>query len=636
MIVAGFPQCKKRKRRQPSGETQIIVSIELFASEVRMNKKKLTGYALKPLITWHRSIFWANNLPRLALAWVLAASILLAQNQNSYADPQQAKPKPANSQIADPQPANSQPASLQPASSQSASQLPASPRLASKEAESANASSRQFKDDTLPDLQQQGLDKESLLKNFKPLRVPPEPQLNHQQNKTLSMSPIKLGALIQIAAMRPLRLEANYDTPISLADALSYTMQNSLPIRIAHESVVFQEASLASQLADFLPSFAMSYTHTNSHVFPSTHSKSDVFVPRMSYPVFLGGNDFYTALAQYYRLRGWQETYKSNVNDALLDVYQKYTNLVLNHSLLKIRVKAVEVSKLQLSLNNEQYKAGSGTVFAIMQSRSQLAADRQALLAQQVATRQSSLLLGYALNMPLAANLVPDREYLTEGSLINERTTIDELLDIAIVHRPELRQYEYFRYSAARNVQVAASNLYPTVSLSQTFNKSETTTTTPSGGSSTIEGAGIFGGLFNTFQQGVSVGYSLPNMGLNSVASIVSARALSRQSALQANQQLQLVSQQVRFDYITALTAREQIDNAAYGAESSAEALRLAELRLQSGLGTNLELIQAQRDYINALYTQAQAIVASNSAQAQLLHDLGVINVDNLLVGYRP
>jgi len=123
---------------------------------------------------------------------------------------------------------------------------------------------------------------------------------------------------------------------------------------------------------------------------------------------------------------------------------------------------------------------------------------------------------------------------------------------------------------------------------------------------------------------------------LNSVASIVSARALSRQSALQANQQLQLVSQQVRFDYITALTAREQIDNAAYGAESSAEALRLAELRLQSGLGTNLELIQAQRDYINALYTQAQAIVASNSAQAQLLHDLGVINVDNLLVGYRP
>ena len=583
-----------------------------------MNKKKLSGYALKLTFTWHQSISRANNLPRFALGWALTATILLVQNQITYADPQQANRQPPNSQIAEPQ--------LTP------------PKLASKEAESPTASAKQFKDDTLPDLQQQGLDKESLLKNFKPLRVPPEPQLNHQQNKTLSMSPIKLGALIQVAAMRPLRLEAEYDTPISLAEALDYTMKNSLPIRIAHESVVFQEASLASQLADFLPSFSMSYTHTNSHVFPSTHSKSDVFVPRMSYPLFLGGNDFYTALAQYYRLRGWQETYKSNVNDALLDVYQKYTTLVLNHSLLKIRVKAVEVSKLQLGLNNEQYKAGTGTVFAIMQSRSQLAADRQALLAQQIATRQSSLLLGYALNMPLAANLVPDKEYLTEGSLINEHATIDELLNIAIVHRPELRQYEYFRYSAARNVQVAASNLYPTVSVSQTFNKSETTTTTSgaSSGNTTIEGAGIFGGLFNTYQQGGSVGYSLPNLGMNSVASIVSARALSRQAALQANQQLQLVSQQVRFDYITALTAREQIDNAAYGAVSSREALRLAELRLQSGLGTNLELITAQRDYINALYAQAQAIVASNGAQAQLLHDLGVINIDTLLAGYRP
>jgi outer membrane protein TolC len=613
-----------------------------------MNKKKLTGYALKPTITWHQSISRASHLPGFALGWVLAATIVLVQNQLGYADPQLpnpalARPQPANSQIAEPEQTNEQLTIQRSANKQNVEpQLPipqpANPQLASKEAESAKSSSRQFNDDSLPDLQRQGLDKESLLKNFKPLRTPAEPQLNHQQNKTLSMSPIKLGALIQVAAMRPLRLEADYDTPISLAEALDYTMKNSLPIRIAHESVVFQEASLASQLADFLPSFSMSYTHTNSHVFPSTHSKSDVFVPRMSYPLFLGGNDFYTALAQYYRLRGWQETYKSNVNDALLDVYQKYTNLVLNHSLLKIRVKAVEVSKLQLSLNNEQFKAGSGTVFAIMQSRSQLAADKQALLAQQVATRQSSLLLGYALNMPLAANLVPDKEYLTEGSLINEHATIDELLNIAIIHRPELRQYEYFRYSAARNVQVAASNLYPTVSVSQTYNKSETTTTTSgsSGGNTTIEGAGIFGGLFNTYQQGGSVGYSLPNLGMNSVASIVSARALSRQSALQANQQLQLVNQQVRFDYITALTAREQIDNAAYGAESSAEALRLAELRLQSGLGTNLELMTAQRDYINALYSQAQAIVASNSAQAQLLHDLGVINVDTLLAGYHP
>ena len=71
------------------------------------------------------------------------------------------------------------------------------------------------------------------------------------------------------------------------------------------------------------------------------------------------------------------------------------------------------------------------------------------------------------------------------------------------------------------------------------------------------------------------------------------------------------------------------------GVDSSAEELRLAELRLGTGVGTNLELIQAQRDYITALTTQAQAIVGSNLAQAQLLHDTGIISMDTILHGYQ-
>jgi outer membrane protein TolC len=525
----------------------------------------------------------------------------------------------------------------------------------------------------------------SSLSTFKPVDAPLEPILDHQKNKTLNMSPIKLGALIQVAAMRPLRLEASYDEPISLQEALDYALKNCFPIRIAHESVVYQESQLASQLADFLPSYSMSFTYTKSHVLPNTDSTSRVFVPRISYPVFAGGNDFYSMLAQYYRMKGWQETYKSNISDALLDVYQKYTNLVLNHALLKIRLKSVDVSQLQLKLNNENYRAGSGTVFAIMQSRSQLAQDKQALLAQQVATRQSALLLGYSLNLPLAINLVPDREYLSESAIVDEKLSIDELLHLALVNRPELRQYEFFRYSAARNVQLAASNLYPTATFATSYSHSSTfvndhtlsgntatannvntglsttsatsttssvtasnanngvtssatsgsTTSTTNASGGNVPGAGIYNGVFSTLQNSFGLTWSLPNLGLNSVASIVGARALSRQALLQANQELLLVAEQVRSDYVTALSAREQIDNAAYGVDSSQEALRLAGLRLKSGYGTNLELITAQRDYINALYSQAQAIVASNLAQAQLLHDTGVLSTETLTSGYR-
>jgi len=104
---------------------------------------------------------------------------------------------------------------------------------------------------------------------------------------------------------------------------------------------------------------------------------------------------------------------------------------------------------------------------------------------------------------------------------------------------------------------------------------------------------------------------------------------------VQANQELQLVVEQVRGAYLNTIATREQIDTAAKGVASTGEALRLANLRLSTGLGSNLELIQAQRDYIAALVTQAQAIVASNQAQVQLLHDTGVISRQTILHGYQ-
>jgi len=103
---------------------------------------------------------------------------------------------------------------------------------------------------------------------------------------------------------------------------------------------------------------------------------------------------------------------------------------------------------------------------------------------------------------------------------------------------------------------------------------------------------------------------------------------------LQANQELLVVGEQVRFAYCTKVAARDSIDSAAYGVKSASEALRQANLRLRAGMGTNLELIQAQRDYVSGLTAQAQAIITSNQAQAQLLHDMGVITIDNLTNGY--
>ena len=473
--------------------------------------------------------------------------------------------------------------------------------------------------------------------NVKPEDDVPVSDAKHDINKTLSTEKLRLHSAVHLYSFQPIRMEVQYDQPINLEEALKYAEENNLPIKISRENMNYQRWVLGSQAANFIPNFSMTYNVTHTRILnEKISSLAHVFLPRVTYPVFQGGSVLYSFLGQLARERGWTQAFHASINDALLDVYQKYNNLLLNRVLLQIRAKAVEVSQEQLKVNQSLEKSGTGTRFAVMQSETQLANDRQALLQQQVTVRQAALALNYSLNYPMAINLVPIEENISEQSLFKSSANIGELVNLSLKQRPELREYELFRFAAGRNVQVAAAPLYPTIAFytQYSFTNTVVSPVIPSGSEGT-SGAGVFGGLFKTNQAGMGLVWNLSGMGLVSAANIAAAQSLARQSGVQANQELQSIFQQVRSSYLGWRVAREQIDNAATGVDSSGEELRLAELRLRQGVGTNLELITAQRDYINALTTQAQAIVGSNLAQAQLLHDTGVITMETLLHGYQ-
>jgi outer membrane protein TolC len=545
--------------------------------------------------------------------------------------------------------------------------------------------------------------------------------------ESLKAAPVKLGALIQVAALHPLALDASFNQPISLSEALDYALEKSLPIRISHESQVYQASLLGLYMSYFLPTFSTNYSIAGSSINGQTNTNAKVYSAKITFPLFAGGSYAYFTIAQLFRAKGWHQAYLANLNDALLDVYNKYTNLVLNHQLLRIRIKAVEVCQEQLKLNTVSFQGGSGTKFAIMQARTQLATARQALLAQQVGTRQAALLLAYALDMPLAVNLVPADLTVSRSQLIRGRGNVKQYLDIALRNRPEMHEYQMFRLAASRDVQIAAASLYPNASIFLAYTRSDLTYTgnssalngaavtqlslaginsgtvsntalgqtaslspnnnlTANTGANTsaasvvaasggtpiantqsgslvtsgavapsilspvsvagTSGANINGsntasagsavGIFTSWQAGLNLNWSFTNLSLNYVSNVVGARSLARQALLQANQQVMIIEDQVRNSYLNALAANNQIESTGSQLDSTREALRLAELRLKAGTGTNLELIQAQSDYVNSLTTETQSLIAFQQAQAQLIHDIGVISRATLTGGYAP
>ena len=115
------------------------------------------------------------------------------------------------------------------------------------------------------------------------------------------------------------------------------------------------------------------------------------------------------------------------------------------------------------------------------------------------------------------------------------------------------------------------------------------------------------------FFLGVEVSLPLKGMGVTEVANVQAARWQARRVQDEFSRVLTKVYQEVRNSYLECLDAENLIKETTDQVNSSEEQLAVAEYRLRNGVGTNLDVINAQRDYTGALVDKAKAIIKFNT-----------------------
>ncbi len=514
-------------------------------------------------------------------------------------------------------------------------------------------------------------------------KEPEEPQVFDQN--TMFMRPPPLKALISISeGMNPLALDATSEQPISLRESLLASINNNLDIGIANNASLQRKWNYVSSLGRFLPdayfNYNDNYLRGRANVplfsgFPSLIRFNNPFLLTwvgFRYYGYQGGRVLFGALESKHNYRAAGAARKATISDVLLDTTRRFYNLMLNEALLHIQIRAVQTSNEQLVQNTDLHDNGLATQLDVLQARTQLAKDRQNLIDQQIARRNASVQLAHILNASMAVDLVPSDRLVKKVRLVSEKMKINDLLKLAIDNRPELKQYEELRLAAKRAIVVATAPLQPNIQLTGNIfgigeTLSDSTVTVPStfqpvvvsGGPlaatpvapiptlTSPGGAPLSGLAFPVgavrsppvtvsrqiaalYTIGFRINWNLGGLGAPDAAGIQAARYAARQAHLQATSKLLEVVEQVRGSYLSTLSTEKKIEEASAEVDSSREELRLARLRFQNGLGTNLDVIQAQRDYTSALIDKAQAIINFDIAEAQLLHDIGLISVDNL------
>ncbi|OIP72924.1 MAG: transporter [Oscillatoriales cyanobacterium CG2_30_44_21] len=320
----------------------------------------------------------------------------------------------------------------------------------------------------------------------------------------------------------------------------------------------------------------------------------------IDYNIFDSGVNDYTIRVAENNLRIAESDLNRARQGLRLEVVTRYYNLQNADETIRIQRKAVENSEKSLKDTQARERAGVGTRFDVLQSEVQLANARQDLLnaeaAQLVARRELSRQLNFPSTVEITAadKIAPVSEW---------KLSLEDSIVLAVRNRAELDIRKLEREVARDRATTSLARLGPQVRLFANVNTA----------SEFISGGGIGTG----YQVGARLDWNLYDGG----------RASAQVDQFKADQAIaetrfEKDARQARYDveesFINQRSRFQQIATATIAVKQAEEALRLARLRLDAGVGTQLEVITAESDFTRADVNRVQAIIGYNQSRANL------------------
>ena len=96
------------------------------------------------------------------------------------------------------------------------------------------------------------------------------------------------------------------------------------------------------------------------------------------------------------------------------------------------------------------------------------------------------------------------------------------------------------------------------------------------------------------------------------------------------------IEEELLNSYYNSKLLLQRIDITKKQVDYATESVTLAEMRLDTGEGILIDVIQAQSQKTNARIEYLQAVIEYNINQVELLFNEGIINIDRIVENYKP
>ena len=287
-----------------------------------------------------------------------------------------------------------------------------------------------------------------------------------------------------------------------------------------------------------------------------------------------------------------------------LAVKVAYTDILFSGRLIRVQEQAVQRAELNLRSAKGFFEVGTRPKSDVARAEVDVANARVDLIRARNALRTARV----ALNTAMAINVDTPTE--VQDNLVFEAVNLDrgQLRGEAVRQRPEYRQAKLTVSAAEATERQTFRNFFPDISGSGSY------------------GGGQLGGnqpqLNENWTLGLTLSWSLFDGGFR-IARHQEAKA-NLEAAKQRVKSTELdIIQNVEQTEIAVEEAQERIQAAQVLVASAQENFRLAQGRFDAGVGTILELTDAQLALTQAQNTEAQALRDYRVALAQLDRAVG-------------
>ncbi len=426
----------------------------------------------------------------------------------------------------------------------------------------------------------------------------------------------KLAILALASAIAGLPLIGRAATPLSLDQAITIALRGNLDYRQAQARAEAIAGKLRQANAPKAPSLALSDTYQYANPVAklstpvgsipfSTVNATNVPLLSLQYTLFDGGAIAAQAGAAAADLSAAEAQVQESRGSTIAVVSKAYYDLVAALQMKAVADHGVDVARAHEREARTMLSAGTIPRADLLRAQAELAGEDVNAIAAANAVALAQTSLDNVLDVPLTTDYQPTDPLAASAPEFR----LESLLASAHSARGELIAARFAVEAAKHAIAAARAGSMPRVNAVVADGNTQ---------------PAVVGGYHNQFSVGLSAVWTLFDNGYTA-GRVAEADAGLREAELGLEQMTNAVDLQVRQAYLNVNDAQARVGAAQRLVTFSDENLRLAQVRYRGGVGTALELQDADLRDRTAHQTLTQAQAALRQSVVQLRYVAGLL-----------